>query len=146
VNITTTTFTGNSAIGGLGTLEGLPGGNAYGGAVYVAAGQVILSNATVNNNFAYTPYGPPATGYGAGLYIAGGTVTLTNDTVESNTVRFSYYNEPIYQNGGYGGGLFIAKGATVYLDSFTVANTINNTDSTGNNGSTANIDGTYTLT
>ena len=69
-----------------------------------------------------------------GLYVAGGTVTLTKGTVESNFV-----------NGGYGGGLFIAKGATVYLDSFTVANTINNTDSSGLNGPTANIDGTYIL-
>ena len=46
---------------------------------------------------------------------------------------------------GEGGGLYIASGATVYLDSFTVANTINNTDWTGLNRHTANIDGTYIL-
>ncbi len=44
-----------------------------------------------------------------------------------------------------GAGIYIASGATVYLDSFTLANTINNTDSTGLNGSTANIDGPYIL-
>jgi hypothetical protein len=33
----------------------------------------------------------------------------------------------------------------VYTDSFTVANTLNNTDSSGTNGSPANIDGTYIL-
>ena len=41
--------------------------------------------------------------------------------------------------------MYIVPGATVYLDSFTVANTINNTDNSGLNGPTANIDGTYTL-
>jgi hypothetical protein len=45
----------------------------------------------------------------------------------------------------YGGGIYIATGATVYLHAFTVANTINNTDESGLNGLTANIDGTYTL-
>ncbi len=46
---------------------------------------------------------------------------------------------------GWGGGIYIASGATVYLDSFTVANTTGNTDFSGLNGSTANIDGTYIL-
>jgi hypothetical protein len=153
-NISNTTFTGNSAVGGLGTLDGLglPGGNAYGGALYVAAGQVILTAATVNNNLAYTPLaytanGPP-TAYGGGLYVAGGRVTLASDTVDSNTVRYNVNNlaepsDPESHLGGYGGGLYIVSGATVVLDSFTVANTINNSDSTGINGSTANIDGIY---
>jgi hypothetical protein len=46
---------------------------------------------------------------------------------------------------GSGGGIYIESGATVYIDSFTVAHTINNTDSFGLNSSTANIDGTYIL-
>jgi hypothetical protein len=46
---------------------------------------------------------------------------------------------------GFGGGIYIVSGATVYLDSFTVTNTINNTDGSGLNGPTANIDGTYLL-
>ena len=77
-------------------------------------------------------------GYGGGIYIAGGTVTLTNGTLESNNTTTS--------STSHGGGVFIAKGATAYLDSFTVANTINNIDSSGTNGSTANLDGPYTLT
>jgi hypothetical protein len=44
---------------------------------------------------------------------------------------------------GEGGGIYIASSTTVYLDAFTVANTINNADSSGTNGTTANIDGTY---
>jgi hypothetical protein len=33
--------------------------------------------------------------------------------------------------------------ATLYIDPFTVANTVNNTDSSRTNGSTANIQQTY---
>src|SRR5262249_31121106 len=57
---------------------------------------------------------------------------MCNDIVESNTALQR------------GGGIYI-DGATVYIDSFTVAHTINNTDNSGLNGPTANIDGTYTL-
>jgi hypothetical protein len=46
---------------------------------------------------------------------------------------------------GYGGGIYIVSGVTVYTDSFTGPNTLNNTDSLGTNGSTANIDGSYIL-
>jgi len=128
-NITNTTFTDNNVTGGLGHGDG----NAFGGALYVAAGQVVLTTSTVNNNGAW---GNESAGYGGGLYVLYGNVTLTNDTVESNTAGNGY---------GYGGGIYIASGATVYLDSFTVANTINNTDYSGLNGKTANIDGTYIL-
>jgi hypothetical protein len=73
-------------------------------------------------------------GFDGGIYAAGGTVTLCGDTVESNSVD------------GYGGGFFISANAKVYIDSFTVANTISNTDrSSGTNGITADIDGTYIL-
>jgi len=41
---------------------------------------------------------------------------------------------------GYGGGLYIQSGATVYLDVFTVANTLNNTADVD-----PNIDGSYIL-
>jgi hypothetical protein len=69
---------------------------------------------------------------GGGIYVYGGTATLTNDQMNSNTATL------------FGGGLYIASGATVSLDSFTIANIINNTDSSGLNGPTANIDGSYT--
>jgi hypothetical protein len=91
---------------------------------------VNLSNDSVLHN---------STSYlgGAGMYLVGGTVTLCSDTVEFNSATPGF--------GGFGGGIYIASGATVYLDAFTVANTINNTDRSGTNGSTANIDGTYIL-
>ena len=66
-------------------------------------------------------------------------MSLCNDTVTSNSVG-GYLS-----GGGEGGGLYIAGKATVYLDSFTVTNTLNNRDNSGTNGSTANIDGSYTL-
>ena len=175
-NITNTTFTNNSALGGGPSTGDMPGGKAYGGAIYVAAGHVILTADTVNHNLTDTVNGQGAVngalaangaGYGGGIYIAGGTVSLASDTVDSNVLNGDGgYGGGIYIAGGtvtltsdtlesnnattsstsHGGGVFIAKGATVYLDSFTVANTINNIDSSGTNGSTANLDGPYTLT
>jgi len=132
-NISNTTFTGkNIAYGGNLDNQVEYGFNSYGGALYVASGHVALTNDTVTNNWTQAS-GEGAKGYGAGIYFASGTVTLTGDTVESN----------IFDEAGYGGGIFIASGATVSIDPFSVANTINNTDSSGLNGSTANIDGIY---
>jgi hypothetical protein len=133
VNLSGTTVNGNVA-GGEPVLQLIfdyPSRFAFGGGIYVAAGTVTLSNDTVENNVAI---GWNIT-LGGGIYIASkAAVTLCNDTVESNTV---------YSVGG--GGIYIESGATVYIDSFTVANTINNTDSSGLNSSTANIDGSYIL-
>jgi hypothetical protein len=67
-------------------------------------------------------------------------VSLCNDTVTSNGVG-GYLS-----SGGVGGGLYIAGKATVYLDSFTVTNTVNNNVNDGfGPGSPDNIDGSYTL-
>jgi hypothetical protein len=140
----------NVAQGGEGGSEILPqgtalttGGNAFGGGLCVAAGSVSLSSSTVDNNSATGGFGltnllfPEA--FGGGLYVGGGIVTLCNDTVQSNAANFSTGD----QADSHGGGIYIASGATAYIDSFTVAHTINNTDSSHLNGSTANIDGTY---
>ncbi len=126
----------------------------YGGGLYVAGGTVTLANCTVDSNRA----ADAPTSYGGGLCIAGGTVTLTNDTVESNTATYggglyvaagtlTLTNCTVQSNTAttYGGGIDIASAATVSIDPFTVANTVNNADSSGTNGSTANIDGTYIL-
>jgi hypothetical protein len=150
-------------------------GNGYGGGVYVAGGQVSLSNDAVDTNQANDGTGGANTafGYGGGLYVAGGNVTLSSDTVDSNQANGGHYspasayggglfvaagatvnlcNDTVQSNTagllinlGLGGGIYIAAGGTAYLDSFTVTNTINNTDHSGLNGSTANIDGTYIL-
>jgi hypothetical protein len=163
-NITNTTFGfylgavsgsvlggGNMALGGLGN----SGGSAYGGAVYVAGGTVTISadqtvpmansSAGIENIARGGGIGSGAgIGYGGFLYAAGGTVNLTNDIVTQN-----WAGDPESQDGpipGYGGGIFIAPSATVYLDSFTVANAIDNADiSSASDGSTANIDGKYIL-
>jgi hypothetical protein len=148
-----TVVQGNAAVGGPGASNtNDPGGNAFGGGLYIAAGMVNLTGVTVNGNSAqggegaltikswntYYATGPGGDGYGGGLYAAAGaTVTLCSDTVESNAAAGGYGK----QNGkGYGGGLFIANKATLYLDSFTLANTINNTADHD-----ANIDGKYVL-
>jgi hypothetical protein len=125
-NITGTTFTLNLAQGGDN------GGSAYGGAVYVAGGTVTMSADNLG-----TPYGfsgpspniargnatpgltPLGNGYGGGLYVAGGSVTLTNDSILNNEA--AGWNANTF---AFGGGIFIASGATVYVDSFTVANTL----------------------
>jgi hypothetical protein len=97
---------------GLNVASSFGGGESFGSALYVAAGQVILASTTVSDNNSYD--------VGGGVYVAGGTVTLTNDTVQNNTY----------------GGFYIASGATVYIDAFTLANTIDN-------GNGVNIVGTY---
>lgn len=105
-------------------------GTGFGGGLYAAAGGVTLSNSTVASNTA-------SYGLGGGLYVASGaTVRLSDDTVQSNTATGS----GAY---GVGGGIFIQSGATVYLDSYTVTHATSNTDDSGVNGATANIDGTY---
>jgi hypothetical protein len=64
-------------------------------------------------------------------------VDLVNDTVESNSVLAGLHS--------VGGGIYISTLGALDLDSFTLAHTVNNTDHSGLNGSTANIDGKYTL-
>jgi hypothetical protein len=154
VTLTGATVNNNQTLGGLGGVPspgngvGGNGGNAYGGALYVASGTVTLSSDFVETNQAL---GGNATGgafnsgngYGGGLSVAAGTVTLCNDTLEFNKAVGGI--GAVFPGQGFGGGIYIESGATVYIDAFTVANTINNTDSSGTNGSTANIDGTYIL-
>jgi len=158
-----TTQFGNKAQGGTGyNTSANGGGAAFGGAVYIAAGTVTMSGDTVGSadyplnqetsNLAQGGAEPPGifgTGnaYGGGIYVAGGSVTLTNDIIEGNVAGTGYNGGTFFEYiDGYGGGIFIGSGATVSIDSFTVANTIDNSDSSGINfGTTANIGGTYVL-
>jgi hypothetical protein len=112
-NLTRVAINNNSAI------PGLSGVNfhkpaAYGGGLYVADGKVNLSGDTVDGNSAGTDIPESLRGFGGGMYLDHGTVTLCNDSVQNNSAPF-----------GAGGGMLIAS-ANVYIDSFTVANTINN--------------------
>ncbi len=143
-NLTGGTLNNNSAYGGAGgAISGLSlmtsyagnGGSASGGGLFVAGGSVTLASDLLENNIAGGGIGVVVgSGFGGALYAnSGTTVTLCSDTVEFNAASTS------------GGGIYIAPKTAAYLDSFTVANTINNTDSSGTNGSTANIDGSYIL-
>jgi hypothetical protein len=152
VNMSSTLVEYNSATGGASSSiqTFFAGGPAYGGGMAVISGTVTLSGDSLELNTAMgglnnAPGGLAGNGYGGGLYIAAGTVTLCNDTVQSNTAPGGTGSNGAANGQGFGGGIFIAAGAKVYIDSFTVANTISNTDSSGLNGSTANIDGTYIL-
>jgi hypothetical protein len=145
-----TSVQGNRVAGDRGTNK--PGGDAFGGGLYIAAGTAYLTGAAVTNNsavggdgaemgcgdFCFYPTAHGGDGFGGGLYAAGGaTVILCGDTVESNAASGGTGTK----NGkGYGGGLFIANKATVYLDSVTLANVINNTAD-----KFADIDGSYIL-
>jgi hypothetical protein len=82
------------------------------------------------------------------MYIASkATATLCNDTVESNSARSG---DVVAAGLTDGGGIYIATGATVFIDLAKVdavdpTVVTNNTDNSGLNGSTANIDGAYIL-
>jgi hypothetical protein len=134
VSVTSATLSHNSAISGEAGAGGYFDVSGYGGGLCVAAGAVSVTNSFVNNNSATDFYGE--FGDGGGLYVGGGTVNLSSDTIEQNTAGAaaggSYY--------GYGGGIYINVSATLSLDSYTLANTINNTAGTG-----PNIYGTYIL-
>jgi hypothetical protein len=100
-----------------------------GGGIYISAGKATISNCTLSDN--------SAANYGGGISISlfgglGATLTITGSTLTGNSARD-------------GGGIYIGSGGTVYLDAFTVANLLNNTDATGLNGPTANLDGSYTV-
>src|SRR5262249_15764630 len=120
------TLSGNTAFGFGGINNGFIG---LGGGGIFNMGTITASGCTLSNNHAQ--------GDGGALYVWGGTVTLTNDVVENNLARFGGHYS------GKGGGIFTY--VTVYLDPFTLAHTVNNTDVSGTNSSTANIDGPYIL-
>ena len=148
VTVTNATLDNNTARAG----EGVPfptTAYAYAGGMYASGVTLNLTNATLDGNAAtLTNVGEGVAGggaYGGGLFLYGGTATLTSCIVQGNSASDSPVSSVTT---GEGGGIYIYPGypvATVYLDSFTVANTINNTDESGLNGSTANIDGTYLL-
>ena len=97
---------------------------AFGGGIFVANGTVNLSSDVVDSNQARGTGGGNSNDGGGGIFIGGGTVSLCNETVEYNITD------------GSGGGILI-YGSTVYIDSFTVANSINNAN--------GNIEGSYIL-
>jgi hypothetical protein len=134
--ISNSTIIGNEAVAPGGYLD-ITGG----GGIYIAGGNATITNTTITGDKALAPQYYQTTG-GGGIYVAGGNATITNTTITGNEAVDPQGG--LTTNWGGGGGIFIA-GGIVYVDAFTVANTINNTDGSGQNGSTANIDGSYTL-
>jgi hypothetical protein len=128
----------NAAVGGKGKGSSNSGG-AIGGAVCVSDGATAtLTSDTFSSNSAV---GGSASG-GAVYVDTYSTATLRQCTISGNSAQISRGSSGIAE----GGGVFIHSGAkVVYLDAFTLANTVNDTDSSGTNGNTANIDGSYTL-
>jgi hypothetical protein len=140
VVLSSDTVDSNQAVGGAGGSGSTAGagGLADGGGLYLVGSStapttITVSSTTVDSNTVQDGPGN-LSGQGAGIYIEDAAVTLCNDTVELNT-------------GVQGGGIFIAIPTidSVFIDSFTLANTILNTDHSGLNGPTANIDGPYIL-
>jgi hypothetical protein len=119
----------------------------------VAGGSVTLTSDVLENNSAVggrgetgCPSGAGGNGLGGGLYVgAGAIVTMCSDTIAFNVASGGAGGSGAPSGQGEGGGIYIASKTTVYLDAFTVSNALNNTDSSGTNGTTANIDGSYVL-
>jgi hypothetical protein len=160
----------NQSIIEFNTVIGAGMGSGFGGGIAIAGGTADIDSTTIGSfstaegtyfgNSAlggnqgnsgpggtFAPNGPGA-GYGGGIYVGSGTVTLTNDVIEGNSAG-SYIDELFdgFQNLGYGGGIDIASAATVYLDTYTLNYTNNNTtDFIGSDyANYAQIYGQYTL-
>jgi hypothetical protein len=165
LNLSSVSVQSNRAQGGVGggftySFLDVPGtgGVGYGSGIYIAGGTVTLATINLLSNDAWGGQGGDGgngTGgsggnaYGGGLYVGGGSVTLTNSTMTQNGAlggddgRGGGIPPPSY---GFGGGIYIASTGTLYLDSFTVANTINNfVKGSASDYSASDIDGTYIL-
>ena len=148
------TISGNFASGGGGATElfyGGDGGEGLGGGLYVAGGTVYVNQSTVAGNYARGGAGGDGLQYnstdstvggnggaaaGGGIRVAAGTVEFYQSSLSGNTAEGGPGGLGIYNGGsfygtpgvGVGGGLSIASAdpPLADLDTFTVANTINN--------------------
>ena len=129
-----TVFWGDSATGSSG--QGPAGGNAFGGALYIAGGTANVTDSFFGRaNFkGNTAMGGQAgavnvrdgSGYGGAIYVASGAVLLSGDTVGSyggslsgNTAQGP--NSSITGR-GYGGGLYVAGGSVTLTNDTISAN------------------------
>jgi hypothetical protein len=155
-----TTVQNNQALGGIGFhavapnrggpgRPGLAGGSGYGGGVYMAAGTVTLTSASLAANTAqggqggagfkayngsdgyiYFSGGHGGNGYGGGLYVAAGAVTLASASMFANTAQGGQggVGGGLGGNGGngLGGGLYVSGGAVVLLNDTATKNSARN--------------------
>jgi hypothetical protein len=143
----------NQAPGGVAARNGAAGGYAFGGGLCIAGGTANLAGVTVSNNSVFGGNGgypclggcggstdpTGGSGLGGGLYLDGlATVTLCSDTLDCNAADGAYGVPP---GQGEGGGIDITPKTTVYLDAFTLANSINNTAT----NTDPNIDGSWAI-
>lgn len=109
-----------------------PGGNAYGGGVYIAGGTATLTDVTLSSNYVTGGSGatitsgidfnasPGGNGYGGGLYVAGGAVTLTNVALTSNS---AWGGGGLFGGNAYGGGVCVAGGTATMTNVTLSSNT-----------------------
>jgi hypothetical protein len=118
-----------------------PSSAAVGGGVWSSGSLSVQDGTVFENNVALGAAGLmgeiASSAMGGAIYVAAGSATISNTTITNNQAVAQGY-----PGTSGGGGIYIASGA-VSIDAATVANTINNTDQSGLNGSTANIDGPY---
>jgi hypothetical protein len=142
VYVNQSTMSGNNARGGLGeNYSGGYGGSAQGGGIFVGGGMVSVNQSTVSGNLAaggtggdayYETYGGDGgSAEGGGIFVGGGRLEVHQSTLSSNTAVGGSGGSGPY-NGvdgpGEGGGLSTPPDEPpyTYLDSFTVAHTIDN--------------------
>jgi hypothetical protein len=127
-----------------------PGGDAYGGGLYVAGGTATLTNTILSSNSA-TGGGGGQGGwaYGGGMYVAGGTVSLTNTTLVSNSAtggwgggHSNYVGQSGAGGGAWGGGLCVGGGMVTLTNDTLSSNSAEGGDGYGNgNRYTGGADG-----
>lgn len=168
LTMTGCTMQNNEAVGGCGANASLsiptspttgpdfyfpssPGGNAYGGALYVAGGTATIADCSFLGNAVQGGAGGNKAGkvigsnggsaFGGAICVAGGKVSLHNATITANSVIGGLAGSGAKKGQGIGGGIYIDAVALLSLDAFTKDHVLSNTASTNK----SNIAGSYQL-
>ena len=118
VQISSTTFAGNTAFGGANPStpgnSGPAGTGSLAGAIYAKTGTLDVEQSTLSGNTAGAGTGKD--GFAGALYNQAAAVTLTNDTIDGNTAG-------VGARRGLGGGIYTQRfdGATTALNNVTLS-------------------------
>jgi hypothetical protein len=132
------------------------GGAGVGGGVDIQGGTLTISKSQIENNTARGGLGGVAfnsagthqlggsAGGGAGgggIYAGGGTLHLTLDVIQGNAANggFGTGGHGPQSTNVSGGGLYKVTGTTLTVDSFTVLDLVDNTDSNPNDTTSFNF-------